>query len=99
MFLSDGRVEIDTNTVERLHRIIAIGRHNALFAGSDAGARSWAIFTTLIQTCKMNGVDPFAYLKDVLEQIVSGRVKNHELARLLPWHWKAAQLAAPAAAA
>ena len=47
----------------------------------------------------MNGVDPFAYLKDVLEQIVSGRVKNPELARLLPWHWKAAQLAAPAAAA
>jgi transposase len=45
----------------------------------------------------MNGLDPFAYLKDVLEQIVSGRVKNHELARLLPWNWKAAQLAAPAA--
>jgi transposase len=98
VFLSDGRVEIDTNTVERLHRIIAIGRHNALFAGSDSGARSWAIFTSLLQTCTMNGVDPFAYLKDVLEQIVSGRVKNHELARLLPWNWNAAQLAAPAAA-
>jgi len=93
VFLSDGRVEIDTNTIERLHRIVATGRRNALFAGSDAGARS--IFTSLIQSARLNGLDPFAYLKDVLEQIVSGRVKNHELARLLPW--KAAQTAAPAA--
>ena len=97
VFLSDGRVEIDTNTIERLHRIVATGRRNALFAGSDAGARSWAIFTSLIQSARLNGLDPFAYLKDVLEQIVSGRVKNHELARLLPWNWKAAQTAAPAA--
>ena len=89
VFLSDGRVEIDTNTIERLHRIVATGRRNALFAGSDAGARSWAIFTSLIQSARLNGLDPFAYLKDVLEQIVSGRVKNHELARLLPWNWKA----------
>jgi transposase len=95
VFLSD--VEIDTNTIERLHRSIATGRRNALFAGSDAGARSWAIFTSLIQSARLNGLDPFAYLKDVLEQIVSGRVKNHELARLLPWNWKAAQTAAPAA--
>ena len=97
VFLSDGRVEIDTNTIERLHRIVATGRRNALFAGSDAGARSWAIFTSLIQSARLNGLDPFAYLKDVLERIVSGRVKNHELARLLPWNWKAAQTAAPAA--
>ena len=96
VFLSDGRVEIDTNTIERLHRIVATGRRNALFAGSDAGARSWAIFTSHPE-CQANGLDPFAYLKDVLEQIVSGRVKNHELARLLPWNWKAAQTAAPAA--
>jgi hypothetical protein len=97
VFLSDGRVEIDTNTIERLHRSVATGRRNALFAGSDAGARSWAIFTSLIQSARLNGLDPFAYLKDVLEQIVSGRVKNHELDRLLPWNWKAAQTAAPAA--
>ena len=97
VFLSDGRVEIDTNTIERLHRSVATGRRNALFTGSDAGARSWAIFTSLIQSARLNGLDPFAYLKDVLEQIVSGRVKNHELARLLPWNWKAAQTAAPAA--
>jgi transposase len=97
VFLSDGRVEIDTNTIERLHRIVALGRRNALFAGSDSGARSWAIFTSLIQSARLNGLDPFAYLKDVLEQIVSGRVKNHELDRLLPWNWKAAQTAAPTA--
>ena len=55
VFLSDGRVEIDTNTIERLHRSVATGRRNALFAGSDAGARSWAIFTSLIQSalCRM----------------------------------------------
>jgi transposase len=94
VFLSD--VEIDTNTIERLHRSIATGRRNALFAGSDAGARSWAIFTSLIQSARLNGLDPFAYLKDVLEQIVSGRVKNHELDHLLPWNWKAAQTVAPA---
>ena len=82
VFLSDGRVEIDTNTIERLHRIVATGRRNALFAGSDAGARSWAIFTSLIQSARLNSLDPFAYLKDVLEQIVSGRVKNQELDRL-----------------
>jgi transposase len=94
VFLSG--VEIDTNTIERLHRSIATGRRNALFAGSDAGARSWAIFTSLIQSARLNGLDPFAYLKDVLEQIVSGRVKNHELDHLLPWNWKAAQTVAPA---
>ena len=89
VFLADGRVELDTNTIERLHRIVAIGRHNALFAGSDSGARSWAIFTSLIQTAKLTGLNPFEYLKDVLERMVSGDVKAHELDRLLPWAWKA----------
>ena len=89
VFLADGRVELDTNTIERLHRIVATGRHNALFAGSDSGARSWAIFTSLIQTAKLTGLNPFEYLKDVLERMVSGDVKAHELDRLLPWAWKA----------
>jgi transposase len=89
LFLTDGRVELDTNTIERLHRIVATGRHNSLFAGSDAGARSWAILTSLIQSAKLNGLDPFAYLKDVLERIVSGDVKAHQLECLLPWTWKA----------
>ena len=91
VYLDDGRVEIDSNTIERIHRVIATGRKNALFAGSDAGARSWAIFASLIQTAKLNDIDPFAYLKDVLERIVSGQVKSHQLDRLLPWTWKAEQ--------
>jgi transposase len=89
VFLTDGRVELDTNTIERLHRIVATTRKNALFAGSDSGARSWAIFTSLIQSAKMSGLNPFEYLKDVLERIVSGDVKAHQLDCLLPWNWKA----------
>ena len=94
VYLDDGRVEIDSNTIERLHRVIATGRKNALFAGSDAGARSWAIFASLIQTAKLNDIDPFAYLRDVLERIVSGQVKSHQLDQLLPWTWKADQASA-----
>ena len=93
VFLDDGRVELDNNTIERLHRVVATARKNALFAGSDAGARAWASFTSLIQTARLNGIDPFAYLKDVLERIVSGRIKTHQLDRLLPWAWNAEQLA------
>jgi transposase len=89
VFLIDGRVELDTNTIERLHRVVATTRKNALFAGADSGARSWAIFTSLIQSARMSGLNPFEYLKDVLERIVSGDVKAHQLDRLLPWNWKA----------
>jgi transposase len=56
--------------------------------GSDAGARRWAIANTLIQTCKLNGAEPLCYLTGVLQQIVSGRTKNHELHTLLPWNWR-----------
>jgi transposase len=78
---------LDTNTIERLHRVVATTRKNALFAGS--GAQSWAIFTSLIQSARMSGLNPFEYLKDVLERIVSSDVKAHQLDRLLPWNWKA----------
>ena len=54
---------------------------------AEAGARHWAIANTLIQTCKLNNVDPFAYLTDVLQRIVSERTKNHKLHALLPWNW------------
>ena len=66
---------------------MTITRKNSLFAGSDAGARHWAIANTLIQTCKLNNVEPLAYLTDVLQRIVSGRTKSHELRTLLPWDW------------
>jgi transposase len=93
LFLEDGRLELDTNTVERAIRPIALGRKNSLFAGSDGGARHWAIVASLVATAKLNGVEPLAWLTDVLEQMVSGRIKAIELERLLPWSWKTERLA------
>lgn len=87
VFLDDGRVEIDSNIVERAIRPIPMTRKAALFAGSDGGARHWAIAMTLIQTAKLNGIEPMAWLTDVLERIVSGRTKAHQLKTLLPWNW------------
>ena len=94
LFLDDGRLELDTNVVERAIRPIALGRRNALFAGNDSGARHWAIVASLVATAKLNGVEPLAWLTDVLERMVAGRTKAHELERLLPWAWKAERLAA-----
>jgi transposase len=88
LFLADGRVELDTNTVERAMRPVALGRKNALFAGADSGGRHWAMVASLIQTAKLNDVDPLAWLTDVLERIVSGRTKRNELETLMPWSWK-----------
>ena len=94
LFLEDGRLELDTNVIERAIRPIALGRKNSLFAGSDGGARHWAIVASLVATAKLNGVEPQAWLTDVLERMVSGRTKAHELERLLPWTWQAERLAA-----
>jgi transposase len=94
LFLEDGRIELDNNTVERAIRPIALGRKNSLFAGSDGGARHWAIVASLVATAKLNGVEPLAWLTDVLERMVSGRTKAHELERLLPWNWQAERFAA-----
>jgi len=91
LYLDDGRLEMDTNTVERAMRTVALGRKNALFAGADSGGRHWAIVATLIQTAKLNDVDPLAWLTDVLERIVAGTTKTHDLCTLLPWNWKAAK--------
>jgi transposase len=57
-FLSEGRIEIDSNTVERTMRPIGLGRRNYLFAGSDEGGRTWAIIASLINSAKLNGIDP-----------------------------------------
>jgi transposase len=70
------------------------GRKNSLFAGSDGGARHWAIVASLVATAKLNGVEPQAWLTDVLKRVVSGRTKATELERLLPWAWKAERLPA-----
>jgi transposase len=83
-FLDDGRIEIDSNTVERSIRPIALNRKNALFAGSDGGAEHWAVVASLIETCKLNGVEPLGYLADVITRIVNGH-PNSQIDDLLPW--------------
>jgi hypothetical protein len=73
LFLDDGRIELDTNVVERGMRPVALTRNNVLFAGSDGGAEHWAIVMTLLTTAKLNGIEPLAWLTDVLQRVVSGR--------------------------
>jgi len=88
-FIDDGRIELDTNPVERAIRPIALGRKNHLFAGSDGGGARWATVSTLIETCKLNDVEPYAYLTDVLTRMVEGHPAS-KLDELLPWNWKPA---------
>ena len=83
-FLEDGRIEMDTNAVERSMRPIALSRKNALFAGHDEGARNWACIASLIETCKLNGVDPQAWLADTLTKLVN-LWPAARLDELLPW--------------
>ena len=88
-FVDDGRIDIDSNVVERAIRPIALNRKNALFAGSDGGAEHWAVIASLIETCKLSAIDPYAYLADTLTKIVNGH-RNRQLDELLPWAYLAA---------
>ena len=85
--VDDGRIELDNNTVERAIRPVALGRKNHLFAGSDGGGERWATVCSLIETAKMNGVEPFSYLADVLQRMTAGHPKSR-LDELLPWNWR-----------
>jgi transposase len=87
-FLNDGRIEIDSNSVERAMRPVALTRKNALFAGSPEGAENWAMLASLIETCKLNSVNPEAYFADVLTKL-GNNWPNRRLAELLPWTWRA----------
>src|SRR6202521_1839289 len=86
-FLDDGRIELDNNTVERAIRPIALGGNNHLFAGSDGGGVRWATVCSLIATAKLNNVEPFAWLRDVLQRMTDGHPASR-LDELLPWNWQ-----------
>ena len=85
LFLTDGRVAIDNNPAERALRPIGIGRKNWLFAGADTGAETLARAMTVIETAKLNSLDPQAYLADVLDRIHDHKINR--LDELLPWNW------------
>jgi hypothetical protein len=87
-FLQDGRICLTNNAAERALRGIALGRKSWLFAGSDRGGERAAVMYTLIQTARLNGVDPQAWLADVLARINDHNI--HKLEQLLPWNWKTA---------
>jgi transposase len=87
-FLEDGHIEMDTNAVERAIRPVALGRKNHLFAGSDGGGHRWAVIASLIETAKLNNVEPYAWLNDVLTRMIEGHPATR-LNELMPWKWAA----------
>jgi len=89
-FLDDGRIELDTNIVERGIRPIVLNRKNALFAGHDEGAANWASIASLIECCKLNDVEPQAYFADVLTKLVNLWPASR-IDELMPWAWGAAR--------
>jgi transposase len=96
LFLDDPRVAIDNNAAERAIRPISIKRKNFLFAGADAGGEILADAMTVIETAKLSGLNPEAYLADILT-----RIRDHDPAKLddlLPWNWSAGLPAAAKAA-
>ena len=84
-YLDHGILELDNNSAERSMRAIALGRKNYLFMGSDRGGKSAAIAYTLIETAKLNGVDPQAWLTDVLARIADHKITR--LSELMPWSY------------
>ena len=86
-YVDDGRLEIDNNAAERALRGVALGRHNFLFMGSDAGGERAAAFYSLVETAKLNGLDPEAYLREVFARIAEHRIDRID--ELLPWNIQA----------
>ena len=95
LFAEDGRVEMDSNPVENQIRPVTLGRKNSLFAGHDEGGKSWARFASVIATCKLNGVEPYAWLRATLEAIAAGHPKA-DIDALLPWNFDKAAIKAAA---
>ena len=90
-FLADGRIEIDSNTVERAIKPLTLTRKNSLFAGSDGGAAAWARMASLIETCRLNAINPQHYLADILTRLAAGHPAT-KLDALLPWTWVKARI-------
>lgn len=84
-YLDNGFLELDNNTVERAIKPVTLGRKNWMFAGSERGGKAMAIAFTLIETAKLNGVDPQAWLSDVLSRIADHKINRID--ELLPWNW------------
>jgi len=83
--VNNGRIEIDNNAEERSIRGLALGRKNYLFTGSNKGGNRAAAIYSLIETCKLNVIDPESYIRDILT-----RIADHKISRineLLPWNW------------
>ena len=88
-FLDDGRICMSNNAAERAERRVAVGRRNWTFCGSDSGGQRAAVIYTLIETARLNDIDPKAWLADVLARIADHPARR--IADLLPWSWKAAR--------
>jgi len=88
-YLSNGFLELDNNTVERAVKPVSIGRKNWMFAGSERGGKAMAIAFTLIETAKLNRVDPQAWLTDVLSRIADHKINRID--ELLPWNYLAGE--------
>src|SRR5882757_1948361 len=84
-FLEDGRIELDTNSVERAMRPVALSRKNSLFSGSDEGAENWACLASLVETCKLNRVNPQIYFTELLTRLVNGWPQKR-IDELMPWN-------------
>jgi len=94
-FLDDGRIELDTNVVERAIRPVCLSRKNSLFASGDDGGARWCAAASLVETCKLNGVDPQRYFTDLLTRLVNGWPQTR-IDELMPWCWADAQKPAEA---
>ncbi len=84
-YVADGRLEVSNNAAERAIRPLVLGRKNYLFCGSDAGGQRAACVYTLVETATMNGINPEAYLADILGRIADHPI--HQIGALLPWFW------------
>ena len=90
-FLEDGRIELDNNSIERAMRPICLSRKNSLFAGSDEGGANWSWLASLVETCKLNQVNPQVYFTDVITRLVNGWPQSR-IDQLMPWHWAPTQI-------